>query len=103
MNPLPRKVEHFRDFSGSNRLRETMQVGCKANNVAALVARCEVGPLSGLQVDLERTQLPVVSLGIERHPLVPLTSTVGQPASHDQRQTSQRRASNEIIPHPPPH
>jgi hypothetical protein len=50
---LRRKTKHSRNLARSGRLREPMQVGRETDDVATLVACCEVGPLSRSQVDLE--------------------------------------------------
>ena len=63
------------------RLGDAPEVREETDRVAARVARGEVSPAAGLQVDLERTQAPISSPRIKSNPFLTLPPALWKPAA----------------------
>ena len=86
--------QHVGEPSGRLGLAEIKQESGERYRVAALVAARPIGPLPGLQVDLERAEPAIRPPRVQDNVFVALDATAGQPAPQDFVKSRQRRAVN---------
>jgi hypothetical protein len=82
-------AKHSRKQGRGLVLRTPFQKGDERDNVSALVASGEVAPSAGVQVNAERTDVPIAASRVQAFVLATFASAAGQQAIENGRQARQ--------------